>query len=44
LLDDLLDTDLEAIEAELKQLLPASHRPSHGKAQTYHCRRSFHAP
>lgn len=24
LLDDLLDTDLEAIEAELKQLLPAS--------------------
>lgn len=31
LLDDLLDTDLEAIEAELKQLLPAT-RYGHGRS------------
>jgi hypothetical protein len=44
LLDDLLDTDLEAIEAELKhffRLRPAEPRQS---PSVRRCRRSFHAP
>ncbi|GAI29625.1 unnamed protein product [marine sediment metagenome] len=43
-LDDLLDTDLEAIEAEVKQLLQLQHKPSHGNPRNVrHCRRSSRA-
>lgn len=45
LLDDLLDTDLEAIEAELKQLLPASpHAEPRQSPKRAPLHRSFHVP
>jgi transposase len=44
LLDDLLDTDLEAIEAELKQLLPDAPQAEPRQSRNVRlCRRSFHA-